>query len=200
MNIVYFSSKVIDYVQIYLCEIPMYVISLISDAKYVIIQIQEKYTEFRNRRHKDQIKSCCTLKKPLRLCKVISTLVKCVNRKPIEVMFVPQVTALYSLARSFQQASNECISSPNCSFSESRTRSLRSIMHRSTVSIKGNIILIRREKISCRIDLYRHKRLHFVSHCFLFELAHCNRQRSPLPPQRTCNHQVYDTVRSEAWV
>ena len=101
MNIVYFSSKVIDYVQIYLCEIPMYVISLISDAKYVIIQIQEKYTEFRNRRHNDQIKSCCTLKKPLRLCKVISTLVNCVNRKPIEVMFVPQVTALYSLARSF---------------------------------------------------------------------------------------------------
>ena len=102
MNIVYFSSKVIDYVQIYLCEIPMYVISLISDAKYVIIQIQEKYyTEFRNRRHKDQIKSCCTLKKPLRLCKVVSTLVNCVNRKPIEVMFVPQVTALYSLARSF---------------------------------------------------------------------------------------------------
>lgn len=40
MNIVYFSSKVIDYVQIYLCEIPMYLISLISDAKYVIIQIQ----------------------------------------------------------------------------------------------------------------------------------------------------------------
>ena len=65
---------------------------LISDAKYVIIQIQEKYyTEFRN---KDQIKSCCTLKKPLRLCKVVSTLVNCVNRKPIEVMFVPQVTAL----------------------------------------------------------------------------------------------------------
>ena len=118
----------------------MYLISLISDAKYVIIQIQEKYTEFRNRRHKDHIKSCCTLKKPLRLCKVISTLVNCVNRKPIEVMFVPQVTALYSLARSFQQASNECISSPSYSF--------RSIMHRSTVFIKGNIILIRREKKS----------------------------------------------------
>ena len=40
MNIVYFSSKVIDYVQIYLCEIPMYVISLHLISDFISFQMQ----------------------------------------------------------------------------------------------------------------------------------------------------------------